>query len=192
MRRAVFLDRDGTINEDVGHITDPAMFKLIPGAVDAMNRLRDAGYVLPLITNQAGVGRGLMTEQQLNRVLDAFQDLLREAGASVDGVYYCPHHPEEAVGVYKRDCDCRKPGPRMLLTAAEDLGIDLSASYMVGDHWSDVEAGIAAGCRGILLSKTGHGPKEMEKLSKADLERAAFVADDLVGAVDWILGEDQT
>lgn len=184
--KAVFLDRDGTINEDVGHITDPGMFKLIPGAVDGMNRLRAAGYILPLITNQAGVGRGLMTEPQLNRVLDAFQDLLKTSGTSVDGVYYCPHHPEEAIGTYKQMCDCRKPAPGMLLRAAEDLNIDVSQSYMIGDHWSDVEAAIAAGCRSILL-RTGHGPQEIAKLTDADLERAAYVADDLADAVEWIL-----
>ena len=184
--RAVFLDRDGTINEDVGHITDPGMFELIPGAVDAMNRLRGAGYLLPLITNQAGVGRGLMTGQQLNRVLDAFQELLSDAGTSVDGVYYCPHHPEEAIGAYKQACDCRKPAPGMLLRAAEELEIDTAQSYMIGDHWSDVEAGIAAGCRSILL-RTGHGPQEIEKLTDTDLKRAAYVADDLADAAGWIL-----
>ncbi len=189
MKRAAFLDRDGTINEDVGHITDPGRFELIPGSVDAMNRLRDAGFLLPLITNQAGVGRGLMTEQQLNRVLDAFQDLLKTEGTHLDGVYYCPHHPEEAKGAYRKVCDCRKPGPELLLRAARDLDVDLEQSYMIGDHWSDVEAGLAAGCEAILL-RTGHGRQEIEKQTKDQLGRTAYVAENLADAGDWILARE--
>jgi D-glycero-D-manno-heptose 1,7-bisphosphate phosphatase len=189
MGKAVFLDRDGTINEDVGHITDPALFELIPGSIDAMKKLRSAGFCLPLITNQAGVGRGLMTEHQLNRVLDAFQELLKNEGTYLDGVYYCPHHPEEAVGAYKQDCNCRKPGPAMLHRAAKDLDIDLEQSYMIGDHWSDAGAGIAAGCQSILL-RTGHGSQEIEKLSDAQKESVALIADDLAEAVEWILDRE--
>ncbi|MBS13583.1 MAG: D-glycero-beta-D-manno-heptose-1,7-bisphosphate 7-phosphatase [Gemmatimonadetes bacterium] len=189
MKKAVFLDRDGTINEDVGHITDPQMFELIPGSIDAMNRLRVAGYILPLITNQAGVGRGLMTEQHLQTVLYAFVRLIEAAGTKVDGVYYCPHHPEEGIGVYKQECGCRKPAPGMLEKATEDLGIDLSVSYMVGDHWTDVLAGNAAGCRSILL-RTGHGPREIAKLTEEELSVAAYIADDLAEAVDWILEQE--
>ncbi len=182
----MFLDRDGTINEDVGHITDPSLFELIPGSIAAMNRLREAGFYLPLITNQAGVGRGLMTEHHLNRVLDAFQELLKEEGTSLDGVYYCPHHPEEGKGVYKTDCECRKPGHAMFQQAAQNLNIDLAQSYMIGDHWSDAEAGMAAGCQAILL-KTGHGPQEIERISEEQLSSLAFVAEDLAEAADWIM-----
>ena len=187
--RAVFLDRDGTINEDVGHITDPEMFQLIPDSVEAMKRLRKAGFCLPLITNQAGVERGLMTEQHLNRVLAAFQDLLDKEGTYLDGVYYCPHHPDEGIGAYKQNCDCRKPGAEMLKRAARDLDIDLSPSYMIGDHWSDVLAGVAAGCQGIML-RTGHGPKEIDRLAPQELEKAAYVADNLSEATDWILDRE--
>lgn len=189
MNRAVFLDRDGTINEDVGYISDPASFELIPGSVAAMNRLRAAGFRLPLVTNQAGVGRGLMTEQQLNRILDAFQDLLRQEGTSVDGVYYCPHDPLQGLGAYKMECDCRKPGTAMLTRAARDLDIDLERSYMIGDHWSDAEAGLSAGCRVVLL-RTGHGPQEIEKLSAAQRNRLDYIADDLSAAVDWVLEQE--
>ena len=189
MHRAVFLDRDGTINEDVGYISDPAEFELIPGAVAAMNRLRAAGFRLPLVTNQAGVGRGLMSEGQLNRVLVAFQDLLRREGTSVDGVYYCPHDPKEGIGAYKTACDCRKPGHGMLTRAARDLGIDLTRSYMIGDHWTDAEAGLRAGCRVVLL-RTGHGPQEIEKLNQAQSSRLDYIADDLSAAADWVLGQE--
>jgi D-glycero-D-manno-heptose 1,7-bisphosphate phosphatase len=173
----------------VGHVTDPSMIELIPGSIDAMNRLRCAGFCLPLITNQAGVGRGLMTEHHLNRVLDSFQEMLRKEGTFLDGVYYCPHHPEEATGQYKQVCDCRKPGAAMLHRAAIDLGIDLSQSYMIGDHWSDAGAGIAAGCKAILL-RTGHGPQELEKLSEDQLASVAYVASDLADAADYILASN--
>lgn len=189
MKRAVFLDRDGTVNHDVGHIIDPSLFDLIPGSIDAMNRLRGAGYCLPLVTNQAGVGRGLMTEHQLNRVLKAFEQILDEEGTFLDGVYYCPHHPEEAMGHYKQNCDCRKPGPALLQRAAHDLSIDLSLSYMVGDHSSDAGAGIAAGCKAILL-RTGHGPQELAKLSEEQKDSIAYIADDLADAADFILSTD--
>ena len=186
MKRAVFLDRDGTINEDVGHITEPSQFELIPGSIAAMNRLGEAGFCLPMITNQAGVGRGLMTEHQLKRVLDAFQNLLKKEGTSLDGVYYCPHHPEEGKGVYKTDCECRKPGHAMFLQAASDLDIDLTRSYMIGDHWSDAQAGMAAGCQAILL-RTGHGPQEIARVPEEQLSSLAFVADDLADAAAWIM-----
>ena len=186
MKKAVFLDRDGTINEDVGHITDPSLFEFIPGSIEAMNRLREAGFCLPLITNQAGVGRGLMTEHQLNRVLEAFQDLLKEEGTCLDGVYYCPHHPEEGKGIYKTDCECRKPGHGMFLQAAQDLDIDLAESYMIGDHWSDAQAGMAAGCQAILL-RTGHGPQEIERVPEEQLSTLAFIAEDLTEAAAWII-----
>jgi D-glycero-D-manno-heptose 1,7-bisphosphate phosphatase len=186
MKKAVFLDRDGTINHDVGHITDPDRFELILGAVSAMKRLRKAGYCLPLITNQAGVGRGLMTEPHLIRVLNSFEELLKEQGTFVDGVYYCPHHPEEAIGTYKQACACRKPGPEMLVRAAADLDIVLAESYMIGDHWSDAGAGLAAGCQTILL-RTGHGPQELEKLSPEQKTSVAYIADDLTDAADFIL-----
>jgi len=153
-----------------------------------MNDLRAAGYLLPLITNQAGVGRGLMTEPHLRRVLDAFEELIGEAGTHLDGVYYCPHHPTEANGVYKQDCACRKPEPGMLIQAAKDLDIDVTRSFMVGDHWSDVLAGIAAGCRSVLLRK-GHGPKEIEKLTDDELAKASYVAEDLGDATRWILSQ---
>ena len=189
MNRAVFLDRDGTINEDVGYIADPRCFELIPGAVAAMNRLRAAGFCLPLITNQAGVGRGLMTEEQLIRVLDAFQELLRHEGTAVDGVYYCPHDPEQGVGTYLRTCECRKPGHALLTKAARDFALDLDRSYMIGDHWSDAEAGLRAGCRVVLL-RTGHGPHEIEKLTGAQRNQVDYIADDLSDAANWVLEQD--
>ena len=189
MNRAVFLDRDGTINEDVGYISDPDSFELIPGATAAMNRLRAAGFCLPLITNQAGVGKGLMTEEQLEHVLEAFQDLLREEGTYVDGMYYCPHHPTEGIGAYRMDCECHKPGTGMLTDAARDHDVDLSRSYMIGDHWSDAEAGLRAGCR-VVLVRTGHGPQEIARLTSEQHRRVDYIADDLAEASDWVLAQE--
>lgn len=186
MKRAVFLDRDGTINEDVGYVTDPSMFELIPGSVEAIRRLKEAGFFLVMATNQACVGKGLIVEPQLIRVLDAFQDLLDEDGARLDAVRFCPHHPDEGLGVYARDCDCRKPGAGQLLSAAEEHAIDLPTSFMVGDHWSDVQAGLSAGCRSVLVL-TGHGAMEYECADKKLRGSVDCVAPDLTGAVDWIL-----
>ncbi len=190
MKKAVFLDRDGTINEDVGHITDPAQFELIPGAVNAIRQLKEAGYFLVLVTNQAGVARGLMTEPQLRRVLQAFEDLLEDEGVRLDAIRYCPHHPDEGIGFYKQECECRKPEPGQLVSAAEEHDLDLSSSFMVGDHYSDVVAGIAAGCRSVMLL-TGHGTHEFEKLDDGQRRRVDHVAKDLQEAVDWVLGKKQ-
>ena len=190
MRPAVFLDRDGTINEDVGYISDPDQLQLIPGAAEAVQRLRGAGYFLVLITNQAGVGRGLMTEDSLREVLDAFGEMLDDEGACVDAVYYCLHHPEEGVGEYLKDCDCRKPKPGMLLRAAEEHQIDLSRSFMVGDHMGDVLAGKNAGCQTALVL-TGHGKDELARVDGEGRSKIDKVAADLTEAAQWMLSQNR-
>lgn len=186
MKRVVFLDRDGTINEDVGYITDPDQLVMIPGAIDAVRRLKEAGFFLVLVTNQAGVGRGLMTELQLLRVLEVFQERLAEQGTKLDAIRYCPHHPEEGIGVYKRECECRKPGPGQLIDAAQEHDLDLSGGFMVGDHFTDVEAGLAVGCRTVMLM-TGHGTHEYEGLNDGQRTKIDFVGRDLTEGVGWIL-----
>jgi histidinol-phosphate phosphatase family protein len=141
---AVFLDRDGTLISDTGYLSSPDEVKLLPGAVDLLRRLRESGYLLVVISNQSGIGRGWITEQQAWSVDDRFRALLSDYGITLDAVYYCPHAPDV-------NCECRKPSPGLLRRAATDVGIDLSRSYMVGDRASDCEAGEAAGCRAILL-----------------------------------------
>lgn len=146
MKKAVFLDRDGTVMYDEGYLADPDGVRLLPGVVDALRELRDAGYSLILVTNQSGIGRGMFGEQEMNSVNDRLKSLFAEHGIQFDDILCCPHVPSD-------NCDCRKPSPKLLLDAAEKHGIDLSASAMVGDKPSDPETGLAAGCEcNILLT----------------------------------------
>ncbi len=155
-RRAVFLDRDGTINIDYGYVFRTADFQFIPGAPEAIRALNGAGYLVIVVTNQAGIARGLYGESDLHE-LHRYLDLeLAGYGATIDAYYYCPHHPREGREPYLKECACRKPFPGMLLQAAADLFLDLDESFLVGDKRSDMDAGLAAGCRPILV-QTGYG-----------------------------------
>ncbi|HEX4129393.1 MAG TPA: HAD family hydrolase [Pirellulales bacterium] len=155
-RPAVFLDRDGVLIEDLGYLGDPEGVALIPGAAEAVAELRSAGFVTVVVTNQSGVARGLYTEADVDRVHRRIDELLAPAGARIDRYYHCPHHPEATVAQYRTECACRKPAAGMLLRAAEELGIVLDRSYLIGDKCSDLEAAIAAGCRPLLV-ETGYG-----------------------------------
>ncbi len=154
---AVFLDRDGTIIADVGFIDDPARVELLPGAAEAVRRLNHAGILVVVATNQSGVARGLFGEDVVRATNQRIQHLLAEQEAQIDAFYHCPYldGPEAVVEAYRRSSDWRKPEPGMLLAAAEDLGIDLGASWMIGDAARDVEAGRRAGCRSILVGRNG-------------------------------------
>ncbi len=144
-RRAAFLDRDGVINMDRGYVYREEDFEFVPGALEAARRLHDAGYLLVVTSNQSGIGRGLYSEGDFATLTSWMKQRFLESGAPLAGVYYCPHHPTEAVGIYRRECSCRKPAPGMLLAAARDLGIDLASSIMFGDKTSDLEAARVAG-----------------------------------------------
>lgn len=184
---AAFLDRDGTIIEDLGYLGDPARIQFIPGAQDALRALRASGYRLILVTNQAGVARGLITETDVQRVNQRLQELLADAGVPLDGIYYCPHHAEAGPPEYRRDCGSRKPGPGMIERARRDFALDLERSVIIGDHLSD--AGVArhfAGMRGITVL-TGHGPDQYEKVRKGEAPAPDHVAADLLSAVTWLL-----
>lgn len=183
-RPAVFLDRDDTLVVDVPYLTDPAGLRILPGATRALVDLRRAGFALVLATNQSAVGRGLLSEEGLRVIHDELERLLAAEGASLDAIYHCPHAPS-GTGVEHPD---RKPAPGMLLRAAEDLGLDLSRSWMVGDKISDVLAGLAAGCRGILV---GPNARLDELPESADAGRA-FAADGLAAAAALILDDLET
>ena len=155
-RRAVFLDRDGTINVDHGYVFRAGDFEFIPGAPEAIRRLKDAGYLVIVVTNQAGIARGLYGEDEVHELHLHLDRELERYGAAIDAYYYCPHHPEIGMEPYRRECACRKPLPGMLLQAAADFPLDLGGSFLVGDKLSDIEAGLAAGCTAILV-ETGHG-----------------------------------
>jgi mannose-1-phosphate guanylyltransferase / phosphomannomutase len=150
-QKAVFLDRDGTINKDAGFLTDIDSMELIPGAAEAVRKINESGYLAVVVTNQPVIARGELTFEQLQEINNKLETLLGKAGAYIDALYFCPHHPDKGFAgerpEYKCDCDCRKPKPGMLLQAAEDFNIDLSLSFMAGDSDRDVQAGIQAGCK---------------------------------------------
>lgn len=176
-QKAVFLDRDGTINKYVGFLRNIDEFELIPGAAEAVKKINNAGYLAIVATNQPVIARGEVTVPELQRIHDKMETLLGQEGAYLDGLYYCPHHPhkgyEGEIPELKIDCTCRKPKPGLLLRAAEDFNIDLESSWMVGDGENDIRAGQAAGCRTVLIGEGDFGQ--------------TFTAADIAGAVEMIL-----
>jgi D-glycero-D-manno-heptose 1,7-bisphosphate phosphatase len=165
---AIFLDRDGTINVDHGYVHESDNFQFIDGVIDAMAKLKEMGYALVLVTNQSGIARGMFTEDQFMHLTEWMDWSLADRGVDLDGVYYCPHHPEGTVEEFRQTCDCRKPQPGMLLSAKEELNIDMSASYIVGDKIEDLLAGEAASVGTKVLVRTGK-PVTPEAEAKADL-----------------------
>ena len=152
MRRAVFLDRDGTLNLDTGYVARPQDVELAPGAAQGARDLARAGFALIIASNQSGIARGIMTEEQADAVDARLLQLLGELGVRIEGTYRCPHLPEAPLAAYAIECDCRKPKPGMLYQAARELGLDLTRSWMVGDGARDVEAGLAAGTRAVRIT----------------------------------------
>jgi D-glycero-D-manno-heptose 1,7-bisphosphate phosphatase len=181
---AVFLDRDGTMIDDVGHLDSLSRVSFYPWTVDAIRALNQAGLAVVVVTNQSGIARGLFDEafvQETHRYLDAS---LAAGGARVDAYYYCPHHRDGRVPEYTRACDCRKPGRGMIDAAARDLGLDPARSFVVGDKWIDVQMGHAVGARTILV-RTGWGAEEERHPPEGTAADA--VVDNLVAAAGWIL-----
>ncbi|HET9249043.1 MAG TPA: HAD family hydrolase [Actinomycetota bacterium] len=166
-RRFVLLDRDGTINEEVGYVLRPDELRLIPGASDALRELRGLGLGLVVLTNQSPIGRGTLTAEGLDAIHARLNDLLAAEGVTLDGIEFCPHRPDEG-------CACRKPGTLMVERAAASLGFDPAAAWLVGDHGSDLRLGRAVGARTILV-RTGHGPEELRR--GADRDADHVVAD---------------
>ncbi len=152
---AIFLDRDGTINIDHGYVSEIDRFEFIDGVIDAMRELKAMGFALVLVTNQSGIARGKFTEAQFEQLTEWMDWSLADRGVDLDGICYCPHHPEGAVEEFRQNCDCRKPQPGMLISARDFLHIDMAASYMVGDKLEDMQAGAAAGVGTKVLVRTG-------------------------------------
>ena len=186
MRRAVFLDRDGVICTEESYISDPRQLRLIPGAVEAIRLFNQSGLAAVVITNQSGVARGFFPEEAIADMNLAMKELLKEYGACLDGIYYCPHHPEGIIEPYRKECDCRKPAAGLLMRAARDHGIDLSRSYLVGDKRTDLECACRAGVKGILVL-TGYGAEECKHIDHAPGVHPAIIAADLREAAGWIL-----
>ncbi|MBI2418870.1 MAG: HAD family hydrolase [Ignavibacteriales bacterium] len=180
--RAVFLDRDGTLNEDPGYIKNPEEVKLLPTVGEALNRLKAAGFVLIVISNQSGIARGYMTHADVLLVNNRLNELLVLEGACIDYFYYCPAHPDFNT---VEECTCRKPSPQMILNAAEAHDIDLPESFMIGDMASDIACGNNAGVKSILV-KTGNGNAQNSVVEKNELQ-LAYVANNLLDAVNYIL-----
>ena len=184
---AVFLDRDGTINVEAGYITDLANLRLMPGAAAAIKRLNDMGVPAILATNQSGPARGYYDEAWVLTLNGRVAELLEAEGARLDDQFYCPHLPDGTVPAYTQACRCRKPEPGMLEDAAAKHGLDLAASYMIGDKSTDVEVGQRAGCKTVLL-RSGFGERVLSGEYQWPVE-PDFVADTLVEAIDWVVGD---
>ena len=183
---AIFLDRDGTINEEVGYLSSLAQLMLYPQAARAIKMINVSGMKSIVVTNQSGVARGYFTAALVADVHMKIQSLLASHQAHLDAFYYCPHHPE-GQGIYRQECNCRKPEPGMLLTAAQDMGIDLGRSYLIGDTRKDMQAGLKAGAKAVLV-RTGYGREAEAECSDIGLN---YVADDILAAVIWIMQDRQ-
>ncbi len=182
---AVFLDRDGTLIEEAGYLDSLDRIAPFPSTVDALRVLARGGYRLVVITNQGGIALGLFDEPFVRRTHDVLQERLTRAGAPVDAYYSCPHHPAGQIPELTMTCDCRKPGPALVHKAAEDLGLDLSRSWMVGDRWGDVQLAARAGLAGGILVRTGYG--RSAEARPIEGITAALVAEDLMEAAAWLL-----
>jgi D-glycero-D-manno-heptose 1,7-bisphosphate phosphatase len=190
MKKAVFLDRDGTVNEEVGYLRDLSMLTLIPGVGRAIKKLNDAGFLVVLVTNQSGVARGYFPESLVAEAHGRLEGLLSKDDARLDAVYYCPHHPTAGTTMHTRVCDCRKPGTGLIDQAARDLAIDVSRSYMVGDKWSDVELGHRAGATSILV-RSGFAADDPGNARPEHVADPDFTARDLSEAADWIIAHSE-
>jgi len=186
MEGAVFLDRDGTITEEIGYVRDLAGFRLMKDSAEAVRLLNGQGVKTLVVTNQSGVARGYYDENQVRRVNQRLLDLLAEQGGRLDGVYYCPHHPIEGEGPFTYPCGCRKPEPGLLYQAEMEHSVRLSQSYVVGDKMTDVELARRVGASGVLVL-TGYGRGELERHRAAGRPEPDHVAEDLLSAVRWIL-----
>ncbi len=161
-RRALFLDRDGVVNADHGYVHRPDQFQFVDGVFELCRAARERGYLLVIVTNQSGIGRGYYSQRDFDELTRWMRGEFAAHGLSIDGVYFCPYHPRHGKGAFRRESDCRKPQPGMLLEAAQELGIDLAASVFVGDKTSDISAGVAAGV-GCNLLYTGAGSSRSEE-----------------------------
>ncbi len=184
MRAAVFLDRDGTVIEERGYLGRLDLIEVFPWSAAAIHLLNEAGYAVVIVTNQAGIARGLFDDGFVQAAHARLDALLREQGAVVDGYYYCPHHPDGIVDRYRIRCGCRKPAPGMVQQAAADLNLDVQRSFVVGDKWLDVGLARNAGARGVLV-RTGYAGGE-EPMPPPGCEPEVIV-DTLLDAVRWIL-----
>ena len=181
---AIFLDRDGTLNEDPGYISNPDKVVLFPETGQVLSLLKKYGFLLIIISNQSGIARGLLTNKDVDAVNDKVNSLLAEYKVKVDAFYYCPAHPDYSS---EEECDCRKPSPKLVFEAAKEFNIDLEKSYFIGDTVADIQCGKNAGLKTILV-KTGKGEESFSILQKEN-NFPTFVADNLLSASNFILAD---
>lgn len=186
---AVFIDRDGTINEQRGYINHLSRFELLPGVIDAVKLLNKNNFFAIIVTNQSGVAFGYYPVTLVHRVHQLMTQSLEREGATIDGIFYCPHHPKGTVPEFTADCDCRKPKTGLVNQALKAFDIDMSNSYVVGDRYVDIELAIRLNLRGVLV-KTGYGLGEMEYIIPEMPLKPNHVAEDLLDAVKWILNQE--
>jgi D-glycero-D-manno-heptose 1,7-bisphosphate phosphatase len=187
--RAVFLDRDGTINEEMGYVNHVDRFRLLPRTAKAIRLINTSGLHTVVVTNQSGVARGIFPESLVEEVHRRMQEMLGAHGAYIDAVYYCPHHPDFGPPEYRKRCHCRKPATGIIERACNDLGIDPTRSYMIGDRMIDVEFGHTIGAKGILVL-TGYGKGELAYRDGHGRGPPDFIAQDLYDAVRWIMAQE--
>jgi D-glycero-D-manno-heptose 1,7-bisphosphate phosphatase len=183
MKKAVFIDRDGTINVDVKYMSRVKDLKYYPGVLEGIKLISRANYLIVIITNQSGIARGLFTENKLNQIHQHITADIVNAGGKIDGIYFCPHHPDEG-------CRCRKPETLMFERAIKDLGIDICKSYMVGDRMLDIEAGFKMGCRTVLVPEKGH-ENDVALEQANSVVKPNFKTDNFLKAAEWIVSDSQ-
>jgi len=189
MNKAVFLDRDGVIIKDVNLLTDSDAIFFFNGVPDALNKLKNSGFKLIVVSNQTVVARGLATENDVKKINSKIKRKIVELGGpTFDKIYFCPHHPNATLPEYRKKCECRKPRTGMFFQAATDYNIDLSSSYMIGDRITDIVAGKDAGCKTILLESGMHKEKTIVTVDEIDNSiQADFICDNLLAAAKWII-----
>ena len=180
---AVFLDRDGTLNEDRGYVTTLDEFVLLPGVCEGIARLNECGFLVIVVTNQSAIARGFMTEKDLLRIHEHFAEQLHEAGAHVNGWYVCPHHPDDG-------CACRKPRPGMIHQAVKDFDLDVSRCFFVGDKVSDLQAAQASGVEGILVTTSPYA-KQAKLAHQEGVLPIAYIADSFSQAIEWMIQDSR-
>lgn len=186
---AVFIDRDGTINEQMGYINHISRFVLLPGSAEAIRLLNDHGYLVIIVSNQSGVARGYFPMDLVNEVHDHMRALLERDNARVDGIFFCPHYPKGKLPEYSRVCECRKPKTGLIKMACGDFDIDMVNSYVIGDRCTDIELARNAALKGILV-KTGYGLGDLEYVFPHLPFKPFHVTDDLLDAAKWIVKRD--
>jgi D-glycero-D-manno-heptose 1,7-bisphosphate phosphatase len=190
VRPAVFLDRDGTINEQLGYINHISRFILLPGVSKAISLLKKNNHIVVVTSNQSGVARGYFPIELVKETNELMKRELAKDGAYVEGIYFCPHHPDGVLSEYSTECTCRKPDIGLIKKARSELDIDMERSYVIGDRWLDIEFAHNANLPGILVL-TGYGTGDLEYIVPHEKIKPTFVAKDLLRAVRWILERDK-